>query len=118
MTPPLLSRRASPKVPSEPGGGLLSGPQASEPYRVPAGKWSWPLSPIVEPRCAYTLEAVLANGQGRHGDAVVAMRPVLGTMSRLGGSHAQQDVLEQLFLDSALKAGLEADARMLLERVA
>src|SRR3954454_19693342 len=56
MTPPLLSRRASPKVPSEPGGGLLSGPQASEPYRVPAGKWSWPLSPIVEPRCAYALE--------------------------------------------------------------
>src|SRR4051794_25958706 len=33
----------------------LSGPQASEPYRVPAGKWSWPLSPIVEPRCAYAL---------------------------------------------------------------
>ncbi|MFL5253052.1 MAG: hypothetical protein ACJ8AI_09175 [Rhodopila sp.] len=72
----------------------------------------------MEPRCAYALEAVLANGQGRHADAVVAMRPVLGTMYRLGGSHAQQDVLEQLFLDSALKAGLEADARMLLERVA
>src|SRR4051794_7103237 len=45
-------------------------------------------------------QAVLANGQGRHADAVVAMRPVLGTMYRLGGSHAQQDVLEQLFLDS------------------
>ena len=63
-------------------------------------------------------EAVLANGQGRHADAVALMRPVLGEMVRLGGSHAQQDVLEQVFLDSALKAGLEADARMLLERVA
>ncbi len=39
-------------------------------------------------------------------------------MYRLGGSHAQQEVLEQLFLDAALKAGLEEDARALLERVA
>jgi hypothetical protein len=45
------------------------------------------------------------------------MRPVLGEMYRMGGSHAQQDVLEQMFLDSALKAGLEDDVRMLLERV-
>ena len=46
------------------------------------------------------------------------MRPVLGEMYRMGGSHAQQDVLEQMFLDSALKAGLQDDVRMLLERVA
>ena len=62
--------------------------------------------------------AVLANGQGRHADAVGLMRPVLGEMYRLGGSHAQQDVLEQLFLDSALKGGLDADACLLMERVA
>ena len=47
------------------------------------------------------------------------MRPVLGEMHRLGGSHAQQDVLEQLFLsNAALRAGLDDDARLLLERVA
>jgi hypothetical protein len=63
-------------------------------------------------------EAVLAHGQGRHAAAVGLMRPVLGEMYRLGGSHAQQDVLEQVFLDSALKAGLDADARLLMERVA
>ena len=63
-------------------------------------------------------EAVFAHGQGRHADAVAAMRPVLGEMYRLGGSHAQQDVLEQVFLDSALKAGLDADAMLLIERVA
>jgi hypothetical protein len=63
-------------------------------------------------------EAVLANGQGRHADAVALMRPVLGEMVRLGGSHAQQDVLEQLYLDAALKAVLTDDARLLLERVA
>ena len=46
------------------------------------------------------------------------MRPVLGAMHRLGGSHAQQDVLEQLYLDAAMQAGLPDDARLLLERVA
>jgi hypothetical protein len=46
------------------------------------------------------------------------MRPALGGMYRLGGSHAQQDVLEQLFLDAALKAGSIADVRLALERVA
>lgn len=62
--------------------------------------------------------AVLANGQGRHERAVALMRPVLGEMVRMGGSHAQQDVLEQVFLDSALKAGASDDARLLLERAA
>jgi hypothetical protein len=62
--------------------------------------------------------AVLANGQGRHADAVALMRPVLGEMYRMGGSHAQQDVLEQVFLDSALKAGAEGDVRLVMERVA
>jgi hypothetical protein len=63
-------------------------------------------------------EAVLLHGLGQYERAVTVMRPVLGEMYRLGGSHAQQDVLEQLYLDSALKAGLTGDARTLLERVA
>jgi hypothetical protein len=46
------------------------------------------------------------------------MRPAIGVMHRMGGSHAQQDVLEQLFLDAAMKAGAQEDARLLLERVA
>ena len=63
-------------------------------------------------------EAVWAHGQGRFAEAVETMRPALGGMYRLGGSHAQQDVLEQLFLDSALRAGLEDDVRLALERQA
>ena len=54
----------------------------------------------------------------RFAQAVDLMRPVLGGMYRLGGSHAQQDVLEQLFLDATVKAGLSGDTRTLLERVA
>ena len=63
-------------------------------------------------------EAVLRHAEGDFAGAVAVMRPALGGMYRLGGSHAQQDVLEQLFLDAAMKAGLTEDARMLLERVA
>jgi tetratricopeptide (TPR) repeat protein len=61
--------------------------------------------------------AVLAHGLGQYEQAVALMRPVLGEMYRLGGSHAQQDVLEQLFLDAALKAGLDDDRLLMIERV-
>ena len=46
-------------------------------------------------------EAVLAHRQGRHAEALKLMRPILGDMFLLGGSHAQQDVLEQFFLIGA-----------------
>ena len=62
--------------------------------------------------------AVLAHAQGDHARAVATMRPALSGMYRLGGSHAQQDVLEQFFLDAALQADQPNDVRLLLERVA
>ena len=62
-------------------------------------------------------EAVLAHRQGRHGEALKLLRPIVGDLYLLGGSHAQQDVLEQLFLDSALKAESGEDVRLMLERV-
>ncbi len=77
-----------------------------------------PVPRLVQDIALPVTEAVLANGQGRHTDALALMRPVIGEMYQLGGSHAQQDVLEQVFLDSALKADAEADVRMLVERVA
>jgi hypothetical protein len=61
--------------------------------------------------------ALLHRARGEFREAVAVMRPALGGMHELGGSLAQQDVLEQLFLDVALKAGLQADAALLLERV-
>jgi hypothetical protein len=62
-------------------------------------------------------EAVLAHRRGEFDRAVDLMRPVLDQIGRLGGSHAQQDVLEQLFLDAAVKADRRDDVRMLLARV-
>jgi len=62
--------------------------------------------------------AALAHARGRHAEALALMRPALGGMHLLGGSHAQQEVFELLFLDAAQAAGSEPDARLLLERVA
>ena len=62
--------------------------------------------------------AVKLHGEGRFAEACQALRPALGALPRLGGSHAQQDVLEQLFLDAAMKAGRVEDARLALERAA
>lgn len=76
------------------------------------------IAPILRDAAIPVSEAVLAHARGDHAGAVAAMRPALGVMHRMGGSHAQQDVLEQLFLDAAMKAGATEDARMLLERVA
>jgi tetratricopeptide (TPR) repeat protein len=61
-------------------------------------------------------EAIVLRGRGQYADAVDRMRPALDGMASLGGSHAQQDVLAQLFLDCAMKAGRQADIRLVLDR--
>jgi tetratricopeptide (TPR) repeat protein len=75
------------------------------------------IAPIVRDIAVPICEAVLAHRRGESARAVELMRPVLGDMYRLGGSHAQQDVLEQLFLDAAVTAELGDDVRLLLGRV-
>jgi tetratricopeptide (TPR) repeat protein len=61
-------------------------------------------------------EAVLAHRKRDYRRAVDLMRPVLGEMYRLGGSHAQQDVLFQLFADAAVKADCVDDVRLIVRR--
>ena len=83
-----------------------------------AGRGNTAHATILREAALPACRAVLAHRQGRHAEVVAALRPALGGLYRLGGSHAQQDVLEQLFLDAAMKAGLHDDARLLLERAA
>jgi tetratricopeptide (TPR) repeat protein len=83
-----------------------------------AGRGNTEHARILREAASPACRAVLAHAEGRHADAVAALRPALGGLYRLGGSHAQQEVLEQLFLDAAVKAGLTGDVRLLLERVA
>ncbi len=63
-------------------------------------------------------DAILLHAQGRPAAAVARMQPAIITMHHLGGSHAQQDVLEQFFLAAAEDANETSAQRLLLERVA
>ncbi len=76
------------------------------------------IAPVVGDVALPIGEAVLAHRQGKYSRAVELMRPVLDDMHRLGGSHAQHDVLNQLFLNAAVKAQRTDDVRLILARVA
>lgn len=45
--------------------------------------------------------AVLAHRRGRYAEVVAELAPVRGEVRRIGGSHAQRDVFEQLLIDAA-----------------
>jgi hypothetical protein len=75
------------------------------------------VAPLVRDYSLPVVKAILARARGEAAAACDLMRPALAGMHRLGGSHAQQDVLEQLFLDCATKAKRADDVRALLERV-
>jgi tetratricopeptide (TPR) repeat protein len=61
-------------------------------------------SPAVREVALPVCRAVLAHRRGEHDQAVSLMSPLMGRLQELGGSHAQRDVLAQLFLDSRSKA--------------
>jgi len=61
-------------------------------------------SPAVREVAVPVCQAVLAHRRGEHERAVSLMSPLMGRLQELGGSHAQRDVLAQLFLDSRSKA--------------
>jgi tetratricopeptide (TPR) repeat protein len=61
-------------------------------------------------------EAVLAHRRGEHARVVELMAPRLDELRHLGGSHAQQDVLLELCLDSATKAKNDAVVKTLRAR--
>ncbi len=58
--------------------------------------------------------AVLAHRRGEYSAALDLMRPIIAHTQRMGGSHAQHDVLRQLFLDCAVHAGRADDIQLVL----
>ena len=76
-----------------------------------------PAAPLVRDYAVPISEALIARAKGDPARACDLMRPTLEGMFRLGGSHAQQDVLEQLFLDCAVRAQRSDDIEALLARV-
>jgi tetratricopeptide (TPR) repeat protein len=98
-------------------GRIAAGERLLEAIRDAAGNGETEAQRILRDAALPACEALLLRARGQPAAAVAVMRPALGGLHELGGSHAQQDVLEQLFLDCALRAGQDDDVRLLLERV-
>jgi len=60
-------------------------------------------------------QAILAHRKGDHAVALDLLRPILADTQRLGGSHAQHDVLKQLFLECAMRADRASDVDHVLK---
>jgi hypothetical protein len=67
-------------------------------------------APIVREVALPVCRAVLAHRRGEHRAAAALISPVLGRLHELGGSHAQRDVLQQLYADSSRRADGRAAA--------
>jgi hypothetical protein len=61
-------------------------------------------NPVVREVALPVCEAILAHRRGEHERAVALMSPLIGRLHDLGGSHAQRDVLVQLFDDARRRA--------------
>lgn len=57
---------------------------------------------------------LLAHARGRWSEVVEALGPVLGRLPRIGGSHAQRDLFELMYLDGLIRAGETVHAHHLL----
>ena len=75
-------------------------------------------APLLHDAALPICRAILANAKGDPAPALAHMRPALPRMPGLGGSHAQQDVLVQVYLDCATAAKSTADIDRALAHVA
>ena len=60
-------------------------------------------SPVVREVALPVCQAVLSHRRGEHQQVVSLISPLQGRLQELGGSHAQRDVLAQLFADARAK---------------
>ncbi len=75
-------------------------------------------SPVeaVWPRvCLPAARALLAHAQGRTGDVLDDLEIALARLPTIGGSHAQRDLFNQIYLDALQRAGNWAAAQQILQ---
>ena len=63
-------------------------------------------NPMLREVAAPVCEALLAHRRGEPDRVVTLMAPLLGRLHELGGSHAQRDVLRQVYLDARMEPAL------------
>ncbi|SFM89590.1 tetratricopeptide repeat protein [Variovorax sp. OV329] len=69
--------------------------------------------------CVPAARSLLAHARGEHAEAVAGLGAALPHLVEIGGSHAQRDLFEQIYLDALVKSGqpmLLSSAQGLLQR--
>ncbi len=61
-------------------------------------------------------QALTSHAIGEYDAAARQLLSVREALQRIGGSHAQRDVFEQVLLDSLVRAGMSAEAKALLQQ--
>jgi tetratricopeptide (TPR) repeat protein len=61
---------------------------------------------------------LMAFHAGRYGDAVSLLEPVMDRLQPIGGSYAQRDVFEQVYLESLIRSGAAEASPRLTRRLA
>lgn len=89
----------------------------AEAVRAFGASGSGTMARVVRDVAAPVCSALLADGQGDARRALDEMRPALAGLHRLGGSHAQQDLLHQVYAGFAQRAGSRADLELIAQRV-
>jgi len=59
--------------------------------------------------------ALFAHATGDYAQAIEGLETALPRLASIGGSHAQRDLFEQIYLDALLRTGRWSDAQQLLE---
>jgi hypothetical protein len=75
-------------------------------------------APLIRDVALPAVEAVLAHRRGDRAAVLAALLPVRHALGRLGGSHAQRDILWQIMVDAARGAGEAALADRLVGEIA
>ncbi len=65
--------------------------------------------------CLPAARALVAHAQGRTGDVLDDLEIALARLPQIGGSHAQRDLFNQIYLDALQRAGHWAAAQQILQ---
>ncbi len=100
-----LARAGSPEADE-----LLRAVEAYAPMAPEITRAAWQL--VAVPAC----RGLVAHARGEHARAVAALGIALPRLLEIGGSHAQRDLFEQVYIDALVKSGRLVGAHDLLQQ--
>ena len=101
--------------------GIETHAEAIAPSRSSSAPWSMATSGVNVPDvwrsvCLPAASGLLAHARGDHCAAVNGLGTALPRLLEIGGSHAQRDLFEQIYLDALIRSGCAGAAQHVLQQ--